>query len=81
VAARRADAAGYPHPVRDAAEAEQAVVLMHQEPLIIDNFTVGENVWLYSDRQGHPTLGPPRPTPTVRIPGRCCTAGLGHLSR
>ena len=44
---------GYPHPVRNAAEAEQAgVLMMHQEPLIIDDFTVGENVWLYKLRLG-----------------------------
>ena len=45
--------AGYPHPVRNAAQAEQAgVLMMHQEPLIIDDFTVGENVWLYKLREG-----------------------------
>jgi len=44
---------GYPHPVRNAAEAEQAgVLMMHQEPLVIDDFTVGENVWLYKLRMG-----------------------------
>src|SRR3954449_9728868 len=44
---------GYPHPVRNAAQAEQAgVLMMHQEPLIIDDFTVGENVWLYKLREG-----------------------------
>jgi len=44
---------GYPHPVRNAAEAEQAgVLMMFQEPLIIDDFTVGENVWLYKLREG-----------------------------
>jgi ABC-type sugar transport system ATPase subunit len=44
---------GFPHPVRNAAEAEQAgVLMMHQEPLIIDDFTVGENVWLYKLREG-----------------------------
>lgn len=44
---------GFPHPVRNAAEAEQAgVLMMHQEPLIIDDFTVGENVWLYKLRAG-----------------------------
>jgi ribose transport system ATP-binding protein len=44
---------GYPHAIRNAAEAEQAgVLMMHQEPLIIDDFTVGENVWLYKLRQG-----------------------------
>ena len=45
--------AGFPHPVRNAAEAEQAgVLMMFQEPLIIDDFTVGENVWLYKLREG-----------------------------
>src|SRR6478736_7771818 len=44
---------GHPHPVRNAAEAEQAgVLMMHQEPLIVDDFTVGENVWLYKLRAG-----------------------------
>ena len=45
--------AGFDHPVRNAAEAEQAgVLMMFQEPLIIDDFTVGENVWLYKLREG-----------------------------
>ncbi len=45
--------AGYDHPVRNAAEAERAgVLMMFQEPLIIDDFTVGENVWLYKLREG-----------------------------
>ena len=49
----RSTSTGYPHPVRNAAEAEQAgVLMMHQEPLIIDDFTVGENVWLYKLREG-----------------------------
>src|SRR3954467_15161 len=44
---------GFPHPVRNAAEAEQAGgLMMHQEALIIDDFTVGENVWLYKLRAG-----------------------------
>ena len=44
---------GYTHPIRNAAEAEQAgVLMMHQEPLIIDDFSVGENVWLYKLRAG-----------------------------
>lgn len=34
--------------IRNPADAERAgVLLMHQEPLIVDDFTVGENVWLY----------------------------------
>lgn len=44
---------GFDHPIRNAAEAERAgVLMMHQEPLIIDDFTVGENVWLYKLREG-----------------------------
>jgi ribose transport system ATP-binding protein len=44
---------GHPRPVHNAAEAEQAgVLMMHQEPLIIDDFTIGENVWLYKLRMG-----------------------------
>ncbi|HEX4362776.1 MAG TPA: sugar ABC transporter ATP-binding protein [Pseudonocardia sp.] len=45
--------AGHPEPLRDPAGAERAgVLLMHQEPLVIDDFTVGENVWLYGLRAG-----------------------------
>ena len=45
--------AGHPEPLRDPAGAERAgVLLMHQEPLVIDDFTVGENVWLYRLRAG-----------------------------
>jgi ribose transport system ATP-binding protein len=44
---------GHPEPVADPAEADRAgILLMHQEPLIIDDFTVGENVWLYRLRSG-----------------------------
>ncbi|HEY6664953.1 MAG TPA: ATP-binding cassette domain-containing protein, partial [Propionibacteriaceae bacterium] len=44
---------GHPRPIHNAAEAEQAgVLMMHQEPLIIDDFTIGENVWLYKLRMG-----------------------------
>jgi ABC-type sugar transport system ATPase subunit len=45
--------AGHPEPVADPAEADRAgIMLMHQEPLIVDDFTVGENVWLYRLRSG-----------------------------
>ena len=45
--------AGNDMPVRNAAEAERSgVLMMHQEPLIIDDFTIGENVWLYRLRTG-----------------------------
>ena len=75
--------AGFPHPVRNAAEAEQAgVLMMHQEPLIIDDFTVGENVWLYKLREGRDirpwaqkvnTNGPETKKVLQGV-------GLGHLS-
>ncbi|WP_018599214.1 sugar ABC transporter ATP-binding protein [Mycobacterium sp. 155] len=74
---------GYPHPVRNAAEAEQAgVLMMHQEPLIIDDFTVGENVWLYKLRAGKDI----RPWATKvdtndeRTRDVLRSVGLGHLS-
>src|SRR3954462_14233949 len=75
--------AGYPHPVRNAAEAEQAgVLMMFQEPLIIDDFTVGENVWLYKLRAGRDI----RPWATKVDTNSAETrkvlqgVGLGHLS-
>src|SRR6478752_612195 len=74
---------GYPHPVRNAAEAEQAgVLMMHQEPLIIDDFTIGENVWLYKLRAGKDI----RPWATKVDTNGAETrdvlqgVGLGHLS-
>ena len=74
---------GYPHPVRNAAEAEQAgVLMMHQEPLIIDDFTVGENVWLYKLRAGRDI----RPwaakvdTNSAQTREVLHGVGLGHLS-
>ncbi len=45
--------AGHPGPIRNPADADRAgVLLMHQEPLIVDDFSVGENVWLYQLRAG-----------------------------
>ncbi|NAZ84835.1 sugar ABC transporter ATP-binding protein [Kineococcus indalonis] len=73
---------GYPHPVRNAAEAEQAgVLMMHQEPLIIDDFTVGENVWLYKLRQGKDIRPWARKTDTnsARTRQVLQEVGLGHL--
>lgn len=38
---------GLEGPVSDPATAERAgILLMHQEPIVVDDFTVGENVWL-----------------------------------
>lgn len=75
--------AGYPHPVRNAAEAEQAgVLMMHQEPLIIDDFTVGENVWLYKLRAGKdiPPWGMKKDTNTAETQEVLRSVGLGNLS-
>lgn len=74
--------AGYPHPVRNAAEAEQAgVLMMFQEPLIIDDFTVGENVWLYKLRAGRDIRPWARKTDTNSEHTREVLrgVGLGHL--
>lgn len=44
---------GVDRPITDQRQAFDAGVLMlHQEPLVIDDFTVGENVWLYDLRRG-----------------------------
>ena len=74
---------GYPHPVRNAAEAEQAgVLMMHQEPLIIDDFTVGENVWLYKLREGKDIRPWAQKIDTNSAETRKVLqgVGLGHLS-
>ena len=74
--------AGYPHPVHDAAQAEQAgVLMMHQEPLIIDDFTVGENVWLYKLRAGKDIRPWARKVDTNSAETRKVLdgVGLGHL--
>lgn len=74
---------GFPHPVRNAAEAEQAgVLMMHQEPLIIDDFTVGENVWLYKLREGRDIRPWAQKVDTNSPETRKVLqdVGLGHLS-
>jgi ABC-type sugar transport system ATPase subunit len=74
---------GYPHPVRNAAQAEQAgVLMMHQEPLIIDDFTVGENVWLYKLREGKDIRPWAQKVDTNSAETREVLqgVGLGHLS-
>ena len=74
---------GFPHPVRNAAEAEQAgVLMMHQEPLIIDDFTVGENVWLYKLREGKDIRPWAQKVDTNSAETRKVLqgVGLGHLS-
>ncbi len=74
---------GYPHPVANAAQAEQAgVLMMHQEPLIIDDFTVGENVWLYKLREGRDIRPWAQKVDTNSPETRKVLqgVGLGHLS-
>ncbi len=45
------EVAGAKGPIHDPASADRAgVLLMHQEPLIIEDFTIGENVWLHELR-------------------------------
>jgi len=45
--------AGRVQPIRSQRDAfESGILMMHQEPLIVDDFTVGENVWLYTLRGG-----------------------------
>lgn len=45
--------AGRAQPIRSQRDAfDSGVLMMHQEPLIVDDFTVGENVWLYALRGG-----------------------------
>lgn len=75
--------AGRKDPIANPADAERAgVLLMHQEPLIIDDFTVGENVWLYKLRSGQDI----RPWSTRRTSIDTLTVqalakvGLQHLS-
>lgn len=53
---------GRDKPIQSQREAfEAGVLLLHQEPLIIDDFTVGENVWLYSLRDGGANAWAPSP--------------------
>jgi len=45
--------AGHDGPVTGPADADRAgILLMHQEPLVIDDFTIGQNVWLFTLRSG-----------------------------
>jgi len=44
---------GHDGPVTGPADAERAgILLMHQEPLVVDDFSLAENVWLYRLRAG-----------------------------
>ena len=56
--------------------------MMHQEPLIIDDFTVGENVWLYKLREGRDIRPWAQKVDTNSAETRKVLqgVGLGHLS-
>ncbi|MDA3628998.1 sugar ABC transporter ATP-binding protein [Saccharopolyspora oryzae] len=48
---------GHDGPVVGPADAERAgILLMHQEPLVVDDFSIAENVWLYRLRAGRDVL-------------------------
>lgn len=74
---------GVDHEIKSPADAERAgVLLMHQEPLIIDDFSIGENVWLYKIRAGRDV----RPWSRQRVSTDTATTdalarvGLGRVS-
>jgi len=74
---------GHDGPITDPATAERAgVLLMHQEPLIIDDFTVGQNVWLFTLRGGRDVnpLGPPRASDDKRTREVLDGVGLGEIA-
>jgi ABC-type sugar transport system ATPase subunit len=74
--------AGYDRPISTPADAERAgVLLMHQEPLIVDDFSVGENVWLYGLRSGRDVRpwGKPRKGFDLETRRALQEVGLGHL--
>lgn len=74
---------GHDRAITSPAEAERAgVLLMHQEPLVIDDFTVGENVWLYGLRSGK-DIRPwrrSRRSDDERTRAALRHVGLGHIS-
>lgn len=75
--------AGQDGPITDPAAAERAgVLLMHQEPLVVDDFTVGENVWLFTLRGGRDVRpwGRPRRTDDERTREVLRGVGLGGVS-
>lgn len=70
--------AGQDAPITDPAAAERAgVLLMHQEPLVVDDFTVGENVWLFTLRGGRDVRPWRRPRPTDDEQTREVLRGVG----
>jgi ribose transport system ATP-binding protein len=75
--------AGHDGPVTSPADAERAgILLMHQEPLIIDDFTIGQNVWLFTLRSGRDVKAwhPGRRTDDEETREVLRGVGLGNLS-
>lgn len=69
-------------PIATPADAERAgVLLMHQEPLIVDDFSIGENVWLYGLRSGRDVRPWAKPRKGFDPDTRKALdeVGLGHL--
>lgn len=74
---------GHAGPIADPADAERAgILLMHQEPLVIDDFTVGDNVWLFTLHAGRDVKpwAKPRRTDDDRTRELLRGVGLGSLS-
>jgi len=55
---------------------------MHQEPLVVDDFTVGENVWLFTLRSGSDVKpwDKPRPSDDQRTRDVLNSVDLGNVS-
>lgn len=74
--------AGFDKPVSSPADADRAgVLLMHQEPLVVDDFGIGENVWLYQLHSGRGTRpwGAPRRGFDAETREALQEVGLGRL--
>ena len=75
--------AGHDGPVTSPADAERAgILLMHQEPLVIDDFTIGQNVWLFTLRSGRDVKAwhPGRSSDDQETRDVLRHVGLGNLS-
>jgi ribose transport system ATP-binding protein len=75
--------AGHDGPITSPADAERAgILLMHQEPLVIDDFTIGANVWLFTLRSGRDVKAwhQGRSTDDAETREVLRGVGLGHLS-
>lgn len=74
---------GADHPVTNPADAERAgILLMHQEPLVVDEFSVAQNVWLLQLHSGREvkSWARPRRTDDQRTRDVLRSVGLGSIS-